>query len=70
MGSVDEGKDGTVIVNDDFSLLTFDLVSFESTQGANLSLNEGVTPQQHAAFNKIDEIVRDLICNNSGVCIC
>ena len=70
MGSVDEGKDGTVIVNDDFSLLTFDLVSFESTQGANLTLNEGVTPQQHAAFNKIDEIVRDLICNNSGVCIC
>jgi len=41
MGSVDEGRDGTVTVNDDFALLTFDLVSFESTQGANMSLREG-----------------------------
>jgi len=68
MGSVQEAHDGTVIVNDDFKLLTFDLVSFESTQGANLSLREGY--QHTENFKTIDNIVKDLICNNTGVCHC
>ena len=69
MGSVHEGNDGTVTVNDDFNLLTFDLVSFESTQGANLSLREGYESAK-ASYNNIDRIVKDLICNNTGVCHC
>jgi hypothetical protein len=71
MGSVDEAHDGTVVVNDDFSLLTFDLVSFESTQGANMSLKEGFDATNTInKFKSIDGILRDLICNNSGVCSC
>ena len=68
MGSVQESHDGTVVVNDDFKLLTFDLVSFESTQGANLSLREGYEIGKN--FQTIDVIVKDLICNNTGVCHC
>ncbi len=70
MGSVQEASDGTVIVNDDFNLLTFDLVSFESTQGANLALQEGFKAGNGMSFTKIDQIVKDLICNNTGVCHC
>ena len=70
MGSVDEGRDGTVTVNDDFALLTFDLVSFESTHGANMSLREGYEANANKGLKHIDEILRDLICNNSGVCSC
>jgi hypothetical protein len=70
LGSVDEGKDGTVTVNDDFNLLTFDLVSFESTQGANMALKEGVETVLINKYKNIDGILRDLICNNSGVCEC
>lgn len=70
MGSVDEGRDGTVTVNDDFALLTFDLVSFESTQGANMTLKEGYEASTSKGLSNIDEILRDLICNNSGVCSC
>ncbi len=68
MGSVQESHDGTVVVNDDFKLLTFDLVSFESTQGANLTLKEGYEMAQ--SFQNIDTIIKDLICNNTGVCHC
>lgn len=68
MGSVHESLDGTVTVNDDFKLLTFDLVSFESTQGANLTLKEGY--QNIQSYTTIDNIVKDLICNNTGVCHC
>jgi len=68
MGSVQESHDGTVVVNDDFKLLTFDLVSFESTQGANLTLKEGYEMPQ--SFQNIDTIIKDLICNNTGVCHC
>ena len=70
MGSVDEAKDGTVVVNDDFALLTFDLVSFESTQGANMALREGYEAQKANNYKNVDTILRDLICNNSGVCSC
>lgn len=70
MGSVQESHDGTVTVNDDFNLLTFDLVSFESTQGANLSLREGYEASNIKSMTNIDHIVRDLICNNTGVCHC
>jgi len=69
MGSVRESHDGVVTVNDDFNLLTFDLVSFESTQGANLSLKEGFE-NNRPNFDNIDRILKDLICNNTGICNC
>ncbi len=68
LGSVDEAEDGTSTVNDDFRLLTFDLVSFESTQGANMSLNEGLEILN--SHKRVDDILRELICNNSGYCPC
>jgi hypothetical protein len=70
MGSVNESGDGSVTVNDDFNLLTFDLVSFESTQGANLYLNEGAETKEQSIYSKIDETLLELICNNAGYCPC
>lgn len=70
MGSVTEGRDGLVTVNDDFNLLTFDLVSFESTQGSNMMLQEGVKMLEENKYRNIDSIIRELICNNAGYCPC
>ena len=70
MGSVDEARDGTLTVNDDFTLLTFDLVSFESTQGANFSLNEGRQAVYTNSYKKVDDILREIICDHSGYCPC
>jgi len=69
IGSVSESADGTSTV-DDFNLLTWDLVSFESTQGANMGLNEGVDITIKDSYKRIDDILRELICNNSGYCPC
>jgi hypothetical protein len=70
LGSVTEGRDGTSTVNDDFNLLTFDLVSFESTQGSNMMLQEGVKMIEENKYKNVDDIIRDLICNNAGYCPC
>jgi hypothetical protein len=70
MGSVTEGREGIVTVNDDFNLLTFDLVSFESTQGSNMILQEGVKMLQEDKYRNVDNIIRELICNNAGYCPC
>jgi hypothetical protein len=70
LGSVTEGTDGTSMVNNDFNLLCFDLVSFESTQGSNMMLKEGYANQTQINNKKIDDIIRELICNNSGYCPC
>lgn len=74
MGTVETIDENTVEVTDDFALLCFDLVSFESTQDATLKLLEG---RDHSIINismhhydKIDQIIHDLICENSGVCSC
>jgi hypothetical protein len=70
IGSVDEGRDGTSTVNDDFNLLTFDLVSYESTQGSNMMIQEGVAMILENKYKNIDDIVREIICNNAGYCPC
>jgi hypothetical protein len=70
MGSVSEGKDGTSMVNDDFNLLTFDLVSFESTQGSNMMIKEGTEMLIANPYKRVDDIIRELICNNAGYCPC
>jgi hypothetical protein len=73
MGSVKEGSGGTVEVQDDFELLCFDFVSTPSTQGAFLSpqgINEGKTNQPEYKYTNINNIIRDIICDNTGVCAC
>lgn len=70
IGSVEEGRDGTSTVNDDFNLLTFDLVSYESTQGSNMMIQEGVSMILENKYKNIDDIIREIICNNAGYCPC
>lgn len=71
MGSVKESNNGrTVTVEDDFDLICWDFVSNPSTHGAflkpvNESVSRGkVTP----SYNKINTLVRDIICEIDGVC--
>ena len=45
LGSVSEGANGTVTVQEDFQLICFDFVSEPSTPGAYMSLQEGVEKQ-------------------------
>lgn len=69
--SEDDGDDPTVEVQPDFELITFDFVSNPSTHGAFLSpVNEGVTntPRVGSRYHKVDGLVRDIICELSGVC--
>jgi hypothetical protein len=69
VGSVEQVDEATSMVNDDFSLLTWDLVSFESTIGSNFSLNEGYQVKKKS-YEGLDEVMREIICNHSGVCSC
>ena len=70
MGSTEDLGNGVVKVNEDFNLLTWDLVSYESTQGSNMTLHESFSGQKNISEQRIDEIIRELICMNSGVCAC
>ena len=56
LGSVTEGKDGT-IVEDDFQLICFDIVSEPSTTNAYLNLSES---KQRTLWTKADRINRAL----------
>jgi hypothetical protein len=72
MGSVEEGKDGVLMVQEDFDLLCWDFVSTPSTPGAYMSptsLKEGIeTPT--ANYTKVHNIIHDIICDNTGMCKC
>lgn len=72
MGSVQPLGEGTVEVQDDFELLCWDFVSTPSTQGAFMKptgLNENYNPQlNQTKYSKINSIVSDIICTQSGVC--
>ena len=75
MGSVKEGSGGTVEVQDDFELLCFDFVSTPSTHGAFMTpvgraLQEGVNPIQEYKYTNVNNIIRDIICDNTGGCKC
>ena len=76
MGSVSENiSEGTVTVQDDFDLVCFDLVSNPSTHGAFVSpkgraLQEGVQPISTYKYTNVNNIIRDIICDNTGVCAC
>ena len=75
MGSVEEGvsEEGepTVTVQDDFELLCWDFVSTPSTHGAFVSpvgLNENKIKTPTYKYTKVNNIIRDIICDNTGVC--
>jgi hypothetical protein len=71
MGSVEPLGEGRVEVQDDFELLCWDFVSTPSTHGAFLKpvgLNEGYTPKNNTKYGKLNSIISDIICTQSGIC--
>ena len=72
MGSVKENMhEQTVTVQDDFELLCWDFVSTPSTHGAYVSpvrLNENKIKLPKYKYTKVNNIIRDIICENTGVC--
>ena len=79
MGSVEENlNEGTLEVQDDFELLCWDFVSTPSTHGAfmtpknqtNISMNENKIIKPNYKYTNVNNIVRDIICENTGMCKC
>ena len=75
MGSVQEGANGIVTVQEDFELLCFDFVSTPSTHGAFMkpvgrALQEGKIHLPEYKYTNVNNIVRDIICDNTGMCKC
>ncbi len=80
MGSVEESLnengDPTVTVQDDFELLCWDFVSTPSTHGAYVapsggsSLQEGKIKIPEYKYANVNNIIRDIICENTGMCKC
>jgi len=76
MGSVSDNiSEGTVEVQDDYDLLCFDFVSTPSTHGAFLfpegrALQEGKIQTPEYKYTNVNNIIRDIICDNTGVCKC
>ena len=77
MGSVSENmNEGTVEVQDDYDLLCFDFVSTPSTHGAflsptvNININEGKNQLPEYKYTNVNNIIRDIICDNTGMCKC
>ncbi len=76
MGSVKENmSEGTVEVQDDFELLCWDFVSTPSTHGAFMtpkgrSLQEGRIVVPEFKYTNVNNIIRDIICDNTGTCQC
>ena len=72
MGSVEESlNEGTLEVQDDFELLCWDFVSTPSTHGAYVSpvgLNENKIKIPKYKYTNVNNIIRDIICDNTGVC--
>ena len=78
MGSVKPLGENRVEVEDDFELLCFDFVSTPSTHGAFMKpagrsiqeLQEGKTQLPEYKYINVNNIIRDIICDNTGVCKC
>ena len=71
MGSVEPLGEGRVEVQDDFELLCWDFVSTPSTHGAfvkPVGLNEGHNHQSTYKYKRMNEIISDIICTQSGIC--
>ena len=70
MGSVSQLGEGRVEVEDDFELLCWDFVSTPSTHGAfmkPMGINENYTSRQNK-YTKLNSIISDIICTQSGIC--
>jgi hypothetical protein len=67
MGSVKQLGE-TVEVQDDFELLCWDLVSVPSTPGAYMSLSEGKQTQVGKDYSKVNGLITEIICNQTGIC--
>ena len=70
MGSLKPSSDGVQEVQDDFELLCWDFVSTPSTPGAYVHpISEGLDSSVviPSNYNKINEIITEILCNN-GQC--
>ena len=77
MGSVNELSEGSLEVEDDFELLCWDFVSTPSTHGAyvapvnvNVNINESKIQSPKFKYTNVNNIIRDIICDNTGMCKC
>ena len=74
LGSVEpltEGEDDLVEVQDDFELVTLaDVVSDESTHGANMMLGESrlLVPDTDLKYDKVNKLITEIRCELSGIC--
>lgn len=68
MGSVKQVGE-SVEVQDDFDLLTWDLVSTPSTPNAYMKLSEGKEYKENE-YSKINNIITDILCSRGNVCSC
>jgi hypothetical protein len=67
MGSVRQIGE-TVEVQDDFELLCWDLVSVPSTPNAYMTLSESKQHQSLNDYTKVNNLITEIICSNTGVC--
>ena len=75
LGSVEENlNEGTLEVQEDFELVCWDFVSTPSTHGAWMTpsrgLNESKIIKPTFKYTNVNNIIRDIICENTGVCKC
>ena len=76
LGSVEENlNEGTLEVQNDFELVCWDFVSTPSTHGAWMTpkssgLNENKIRIPEYKYTNVNNIIRDIICENTGVCKC
>ena len=77
MGSLEQ-KGELMEVQDDFELLCWDFVSTPSTHGAFMKpagraiqeLQEGKIQLPEYKYTNVNNIIRDIICDNTGTCQC
>jgi hypothetical protein len=67
MGSVKQLGE-TVEVQDDFELLCWDLVSVPSTPQAYMRIAEGKQFSTISDYSKVNELITEIICSQTGVC--
>lgn len=74
LGSVKPLGEGTVEVQDDFSIVAWDFVSTPSTHGSFMrpinQLNEGIEFRTQNKYTKVNSIITEILCNRVGYCEC
>ena len=73
-GTVSQIDEETSVVDDDFGLICFDVVSNPSTPGAYFlpkSLHEGVEKEKIVeSYSTINDMIGEILCRNIGFCPC